>query len=162
MSDACSIRWSKFFRIWNIKFKFWCYRLKLITWTIYFSINGLFTENRLRSQRTPTPHKIKVKKCKLIDLVIRSELTQAILMPRFSNFQINLIIHFRMFLYLGIGFLRVTVSLLCRLQAVSKLHVPIYPCLISEGRWNCSSLWPAQQQNSDSQDTCYQYKNMQT
>ena len=34
----------------------------------------------------------------------------------------------------GTCFLRVTVSLLCRLHAVSKIHVPIYPCLIiSEG-----------------------------
>ena len=37
-------------------------------------------------------------------------------------------------------FLRVTVSLLCRLQAASKIHVPIYPYLISEGRRNCSIL----------------------
>ena len=39
---------------------------------IDFSINGLSTENRLRSQRTPTPYKIKVNNCKFIDLVIRS------------------------------------------------------------------------------------------
>ena len=30
----------------------------------------------------------------------------------------------------GNMFLRVTVSLLCRLQAISEIHVPIYPCLI--------------------------------
>ena len=35
-------------------------------------------------------------------------------------------IHFRMVLYLVTCFLRATVSLLCRLQAVSKIHVPIY------------------------------------
>ena len=40
-----------------------------------------------------------------------------------------------MFECLETCFLRVTVSLVCRLQAVSKIHVPIYPCLIiSEGR----------------------------
>ena len=38
-------------------------------------------------------------------------------------------------------FLRVAVSLPCRLQAISKIHVPIYPCLIiSEGRRNCSTF----------------------
>ena len=73
-------------------------------------MNGLSTENRLPSQRTPTPFKIKVNICKLIDLVIKIELT--------SNFNVTLIIHFRVFLYLETCFLRVTVSLLCRLQAV--------------------------------------------
>ena len=77
----------------------------------------------------PTPYKIKVNNCKLINLLIRIELTQAILMLRFSNFLRNSIIHFRMFLYLETCFLRVTVSFLCRLQAVSKIHVPIYPYL---------------------------------
>ena len=44
---------------------------------------------------------------------------------------------FRMFECLVTCFLRVMVSLLCRLQAVSKIRVPIYPCLIiSEGRLN--------------------------
>ena len=41
-----------------------------------------------------------------------------------------------MFLYLATCFLRVTVSLLCRSQAVSKIHVPIYRYLISERRRN--------------------------
>ena len=39
----------------------------------------------LQSQRTPTPHNIKVNNCKLIDLVIRIVVTRAILMPRFDN-----------------------------------------------------------------------------
>ena len=52
------------------------------------------TENRIRSQRTSTPYKIKVNNCKLIDLVIRIELTRAILMPRVSNFLKSLIISF--------------------------------------------------------------------
>ena len=53
-------------------------------------------------------------------------------MPRFSNFLKNSSIHFRMFLYLVTCFLSVTVSVLCRLQSVSKIHVPIYPYLISK------------------------------
>ena len=57
---------------------------------------------------------------KMIDLVIR--------------------MHFRMFLYFVTCFLRVTVSLLYRLQAVSNLLLPIYPYQISEARRNCSSL----------------------
>ena len=47
-------------------------------------------------------------------------------MPRFSNFLKNLVIHFRMLLDLVTCFLRVAVSLQCRLQAVSNIHVPIY------------------------------------
>ena len=47
-------------------------------------------------------------------------------------------------------------SLLCRSQAVSKIHVPIYPHLISEGRRNWTSLWPAEQRDNDSRATCYQ------
>ena len=60
------------------------------------------------------------------------------------------------FLNLVRCFLRVTVSLLCRLQAVSKIDVSIFPNLINEGRRNCSALWPVQQRNRDSQETCYQ------
>ena len=33
-----------------------------------------------------------------------------------------------------------TVSSLCRSQPVPKIHVPIYPYLISEERRNCSTL----------------------
>ena len=47
----------------------------------------------------------------------------------------------------GIMFLRVTVSLPGRLQAVSKIHIPIYRYLISEER-------PSDR--CDSQETCYQ------
>ena len=67
---------------------------------IDFSINGLSPENRLRSQRTPKPYKIKVNNRKLIDLVIRIVLIRAILMLRFSNLMKKSIYHFRMFLYL--------------------------------------------------------------
>ena len=127
---------------------------------IDFSLYGLWTENHLRSQLTPTPYKIKVNNSKLIYFVRRIEITWTILMPRLSNFLRNSTIHFCRFLYFVTFFLRVTVSLLCRLQAVSKIHVPIYPFQISEGRRNCSTLWPAQQRNRDSRETCYQYKNM--
>ena len=41
-----------------------------------------------------------------------------------------------MFLYLVTCLQRVTVSLLCRYQAISKIHIPIYPYLINEGRRN--------------------------
>ena len=65
---------------------------------------------------------------------MRIELTRAILMPRLSNFLRNSTIHFCRLLYMVIYFLRVTVSLLCRLQAIYKIHVPIYHYRISEGR----------------------------
>ena len=91
----------------------------------------------------PTPYKINVNNCKLIDLVIRIELTRATLTPRFWYFLRKSIINFRMILYLVAYFLRLTVSLICRLQAASNIHVPIYPYLISEGCRNCSTLWQA-------------------
>ena len=71
---------------------------------------------------------------------MRIELTQSVLKPRLSDFLRNSTIHFRIFLYLVTCFLRVTVSLLCRSQAVSKLSVPIYHYQISEGRRNCQSF----------------------
>ena len=113
---------------------------------IDFSINGLCTGNRIRSQRTPTPHKLEINNCKLIDLVIRIELTQEILMARFSNFRRNSFILFRMLLYLITCFLIVTVSLLCRLQAVSKIQVSIYPYLISERKLN---FWPCDRHRNE-------------
>ena len=71
--------------------------------------------------RPPTPYKNKVNNCKLIYLVTRIELTQAILMPRFSNYLWNSNIIFSMFLYLVTCFLRVTVSLLCWSQSPTIL-----------------------------------------
>ena len=38
----------------------------------------------------------------------------------------------------------------------NTIFFPIYLYLISEGRRNDSSLWPAQQQNRDMQETFYQ------
>ena len=107
---------------WNVVYIMWY----ALSGTIDFSINGICTENRLRSQRTPTPYTINVNNSRLIDFVIRTELTRAILMSRFSNCLRNSIIHFRVFLYFETCFPRVTVSLLRRLQAVSKIHVPIH------------------------------------
>ena len=57
-----------------------------------------------------TPNTVQ-NESKLIDLVMRIELTQAILMPRFSNSLINSSLNFLMFLYLVTCFLKVTVSL---------------------------------------------------
>ena len=58
-------------------------------------------------------------------------------------------------LYVVTYYLRITGSLLWRSKPLSKMHVPIYPYLISERIQNCFSLWPAQQRNQDSQATCY-------
>ena len=75
---------------------------------------------------------------------MRIELTRAILiLALLSNFLRTPTVNFPMFVYLVICFLRVTVSVLCRLQAVWKMHFPIYPSLICEGRRNCSNLWLA-------------------
>ena len=104
---------------------------------------------------TTNPNTVQ-NESKLIALVTRIELTRAILMLLFSDFLTNSTINFRLFLYLVKCLLRVTVSLLYRLQTVSKIHVPICTNLISEETRNCSSLYPAQQGNRDSQETCYQ------
>ena len=92
-----------------------------ISYSIDFSINGMSTANHLRPQWTPTPYKIKVNNCKLIDLVV------LILMLRLSNFLRNSTIHFCTFLYLVTCFPRVTVSLLCRLQAGSRYLFKFIP-----------------------------------
>ena len=118
-----------------------------------FSINGLSLENRLRSQRTPTPWKLKVNDYKLIYLVIRIQLTRLILVPRFTIFfeKIRSSIFACFYIWKHVSW-----ESWFRLQAVSKIHLPIYPYLISEGKRNCSTQWPAQQRNRDWQKTCYQ------
>ena len=58
---------------------------------------------------------------KLIDLAMRIELTQGILMPRFSNFPRNTNINFRMCLYLVTCFLTVAISLLWRSKKSNNL-----------------------------------------
>ena len=72
---------------------------------------------------------------KLIDLVIR--------IVNSRNFKAT-ILHFseifdHVFI-VGKMFLESHCSVAMPLQAVSKIHVPIYPHLISEGRRNCSAL----------------------
>ena len=57
-----------------------------------------------------------------------------------SSINFNSTTHFRMFIDLVKCFLRVTVSLPCRLQPISNTHIPIYPYLIIVGRRNCSTL----------------------
>ena len=54
---------------------------------------------------------------KLIDLLMRIELTGAILITRLCDLLRNSTIHFRMYLYLVSCFVRVTVSSQCRSQA---------------------------------------------
>ena len=62
-------------------------------------------------------------------------------MPGYSHFLGNRTINFRMFECLVTCSLRFTVLLLGRLHPVSKIHVPIYPCLIiGEGRRNSSTF----------------------
>ena len=63
------------------------------------------------SQRTPNTIQ---NYSKLIDLVMRIQLTRTILIPRFSNFPRYTNINFRMCLYLVTWFLTVAVTLLCR------------------------------------------------
>ena len=113
-------------------------------------------ENRLRSQRTQTPNKINVNSCKLIDFVIRIEWTRVILRPPLSNFLRNLSSIF------ACSYIWKHVSWQSRFRcyAVYQLYqrymfqfIPIY--IISEGRRNCSTLWPAQQ-HVTKQETCYQ------
>ena len=60
---------------------------------------------------------------KLLDFVRRIKLTRAILLLTRANFLRNSTIDFCIFLYLVTCFPRVTVSLLCRLQAVLKIQV---------------------------------------
>ena len=79
---------------------------------------------------TDPQHRIQ-NQSKLFDFVIIIKLTSNV-MPRFSNFLRNSIIHFQMFSYLVTCFLSHGFVAI-RLQAVSKIHVPIYPYLISEG-----------------------------
>ena len=127
-----------------------CSKHGIVIWCIDFSINGQCTEHRPLFERTPTPCKIKVNWLICDANRVKSNNFNAAIL----NFLRNSTIHFSMFLYLVTCFLRVTVLLLCRLQAVSKIHVLFYPYLINDIRQNCSTLWPAQQ-NRDSQETCY-------
>ena len=123
-----------------------------IQFIIDFAINGLSMENRPLSQRTPRSYKINVNlRICWSDRVNSSNFNTMTL--KFSNIFDHKFSHV---FILVTCLLRVAVSLLGWFQAASKIHVPIYPYLISEGRRNCSTLYPAQQRNSDSQETGYQ------
>ena len=72
----------------------------------------------------------------------------------FSSWQLSSIIFFGIYLIFAIKEI---------LSGTNKLEqnfinntFSLYPCLISEGIRNCSSLRPAQQRNRDSQETGYQ------
>ena len=90
----------------------------LIGSTIDFSINGLCMGKHFYHNGPKTIR----KKRKFVDFLMRIELTPAILSPLLLDFRRNSTIHFHMFLYLLICFLRVAVSLLYRSQAVSKIQ----------------------------------------
>ena len=129
--------------------------METIARTIDFSINGLTTENRLRSIRTPTPYKIKVNNCKLIDLAIRrvnsSNFNATIL--KFSKKFYNPFSHDFMFGNLfpeSHGFVAMPVTSSIK-DTCSNLSLSN-----SSERRNCSTLWPVQQRSRDSQETCYQ------
>ena len=94
-------------------------------------------------------------KSKLIDLVMRIELTREFLSSRLSDFQRNSIIHFRMFLSLVTCFLSVAVSLLCRSQA-RIITSPFTNQIDKFEHVSLIQLGPAQQRNRDSQEICYQ------
>ena len=104
-----------------------------------YNVNGLSTDTHLRSQRTSTPYKIKVNN--LIHWFGDNRGNSNNFNATIFKFSEHFDLHLCMIFYLETCFLRVAVSLLCRLQAVSTMHVPIYPYLISEGRWNCSTSW---------------------
>ena len=130
----------------------------LIYWHIFFYLNHRLLYIWTMHGKSPElNHSGLQHRSKLKYLVMRIELTQSILMPWLLNFRTNSAILFRMFFNSVTCFLRVTVSLLSRLQAVSKIHVPIYLSLSnnSEGRRNFSILWPAHAAMiPDSQERC--------
>ena len=105
-----------------------------------FYINGLSTENRLRSKRTTTQYKITVNNSKSIDL-IRIELTRAILMPTILKVSEEFEHQFSQVFILGNmfpeihGFVAMPVTS-CIKDTCSNLSL----YLISEGRQNCSTL----------------------
>ena len=134
---------------WKWEF-YWRY---CICWAIDFSINWLRTENRFLSKRIPTPYNAGANW--YIWWCGSSSQVRTIIIPWLSDFLKNSYIHFSTFLYLVTCFLRVTVTFQCRSHSVSKILVTI-PYLISEGRGNCSSLWPEHRRNRDSPETCFQ------
>ena len=99
-------------------------------WTTHGKSPFIINDNTARNER------------KSLDLVMWIELNQAILLPRLSDLLRNSTIHFRMFLYLVTCFPShdfVAMPVISTNNFVST----IFPHLISEGRPNCSRLWPA-------------------
>ena len=89
------------------------------SWRYWRSMHRLLYKRTLHGR---LDHNTVKNLSKLIGLVIRIELTQAILMSQFLNFLRNSTIDFRLFLYLVIiCFLWVTISLLCRSIARTSL-----------------------------------------
>ena len=99
----------------------------------HISINGPRTGGYFKNVNIIRDHNTIQNQRKLIDLVMRIELTREILSSRISDFLRNSTIDFCMFSHFVTCFLRVTVSLLCWSHAVSKIHIPIYPILIVIG-----------------------------
>ena len=122
-------------------------------WTLFVPLTSLLMDyaRKIALYHNGPQHRTKLK---LIDRfgdknrVISSNFNATIL-----KFLRKFTIYFRICLYLVICFLRVTVSLLCRIQEMFQF-IPIY--IISVWRRNCSTLWPTQQRNRDSLETCYQ------
>ena len=109
--------WMLHFQIYNYLHFSWkrctsCFS-SIGSWTSTLMYSQAVSLKMSKSQRPP---KTVQNESKLIDLVTRIVLTRAMLMPRFSNFLRNSIIHFRTCLYLVTCFLRVTVSFLYQLQ----------------------------------------------
>ena len=97
----------------------WTYQ---VTFTLVYSTHGGMI-NRWPHQKTNTLDDVLARNStykkwsKLIDFVMRIELTSVILMTRLWDLLRNSTIHFRMYLYLVTCFVRVTVLFLCRSQA---------------------------------------------
>ena len=143
-SASCELKWMKTNGILDCSYTAFFYNVN------YLLSHRLFCKwsiHRKSPSITTNPNTVQ-NESKLIDLVMWIELTRAILMPRFLNFVRNSTILFACF-YIWYTW---AIALLCVLQAASKIHVPIYPYPISEGKWNCSTLWPSQRRNGDSQD----------
>ena len=98
------------------------------------------TEHEVSPSITTDPSTFQNKR-KFVYLVMRIGLTRAILIPQHSDFLRNSTIQYSISLYLATCFVRVTVSLLWRSQAVSTIHFQISPYLIiSEGSRKFPSL----------------------
>ena len=114
-------------------------QINFIPLSIDISINGLSTENRLRSQRTPTPYKIRVNSCKLIDLVIielTNNFSASILkFPEKFDHPFSHICIFENIFSESHGFITMAVASCIK---ETRFNLSLY--LINEDRRNCSTL----------------------